>query len=247
MSHLEAQVNGLRLALRRRRLERQERAGFRRLGRELDGNRRDPVDSPELRLVLAEIGAARGEIEALVAEEGVTVEADRADLARVAFWAAPMVTCRGLCARVVLRHRRRSASRTLDLSYEALGRESARLRGGVTSIDVSRLPAWSGRAAEEAMGFGHALWQQLRSHLVPKAPAVAGLAVGWWIANTYTDSHLRSVLRTVGIGGGGTHVVSGSTYRAMSFWLPLLAAALCAYLGERLARSWGFKGVKGEG
>ena len=29
--------------------------------------------------------------------------------------------------------------------------------------------------------------------------------------------------------------MSGSTYRAMSFWLPLLAAALCAYLGERLA------------
>jgi hypothetical protein len=45
---------------------------------------------------------------------------------------------------------------------------------------------------------------------------------------------MRSILRTVGIGSGGTHVVSGSTYRAMSFWLPLLAAALCAYIGERL-------------
>jgi hypothetical protein len=60
------------------------------------------------------------------------------------------------------------------------------------------------------------------------------MAVGWWIANTYTDSRMRSILRTVGIGSGGTHVVSGSTYRAMSFWLPLLAAALCAYIGERL-------------
>ena len=29
--------------------------------------------------------------------------------------------------------------------------------------------------------------------------------------------------------------MSSSTYEAMSFWLPLLAAALCAYLGERLA------------
>jgi hypothetical protein len=32
----------------------------------------------------------------------------------------------------------------------------------------------------------------------------------------------------------------------MTFWLPLLAAALCAYLGERLARWGGLKGVKGE-
>ena len=46
--------------------------------------------------------------------------------------------------------------------------------------------------------------------------------------------HVRSVLRSVGIGSGGTHVVSGSTYKAMSFWLPLLAAAVCAYLGERI-------------
>jgi hypothetical protein len=58
--------------------------------------------------------------------------------------------------------------------------------------------------------------------------------VSWWIANTYTDSHVRSVLRSVGIGSGGTRVVSGSTYKAMGFWLPLLAAAVCAYLGERV-------------
>jgi hypothetical protein len=62
------------------------------------------------------------------------------------------------------------------------------------------------------------------------------MAVGWWIANTYTDSHVRSALRSVGIGSGGTHVVSGSTFKAMSFWLPLLAAAVCAYLGERIVR-----------
>ena len=80
-----------------------------------------------------------------------------------------------------------------------------------------------------------AVLAQLRSHFLPKAPALAGLAVGWWIARTYTDSHLHSVLRTLGIGKGGTRVVSSSTYEAMSFWLPLLAAALCAYLGERLA------------
>ena len=93
---------------------------------------------------------------------------------------------------------------------------------------------WADRAGGEVRGFILAVWGQLRSHLFPKAPALAGMAVGWWIANTYTDSRVRSVLRSVGIGSGGTHVVSGSTYRAMSFWLPLLTAALCAYAGERL-------------
>ncbi len=61
------------------------------------------------------------------------------------------------------------------------------------------------------------------------------MAAGWWVTNTYTDSHFRSALRSVGIGSGGTRVVSGETYRAMSFWLPILAAAVCAYLGDRLA------------
>jgi hypothetical protein len=42
---------------------------------------------------------------------------------------------------------------------------------------------------------GRSVLIQLRSHLLPTAPAIAGLAVGWWIANTYTDSHLRSVTR----------------------------------------------------
>ena len=79
-----------------------------------------------------------------------------------------------------------------------------------------------------------AVWGQLRSHLFPKAPALVGMAVGWWIANTYTDSRFRSALRSMGLASGGTHVVSGSTYRAMTFWLPLLSAALCAYIGERV-------------
>jgi len=34
----------------------------------------------------------------------------------------------------------------------------------------------------------------------------------------------------------GTHVVSGDTCRSMRFWLPFLAAAICAYLGNRIAR-----------
>jgi hypothetical protein len=135
----------------------------------------------------------------------------------------------------------------LERNHETLGRVWARLHGGAAASGGECSSAdWSGKAGAEAMAFGRAVWQQLRAHLVPKAPAVAGMLMGWWIANTYTDSHLRSALRSLGLGSGGTRVVSGSTYRAMSFWLPLLTAALCAYVGERLARSWGLKSVKSE-
>jgi hypothetical protein len=92
-----------------------------------------------------------------------------------------------------------------------------------------------GQAHSEGKHFGGAVWTQLRSQLIPKGPALAGMAMGWWITSTYTDSHARSILRSVGIGHGGTHVVSGSTYKVMQFGLPLLAAALCAYLGQRIA------------
>jgi hypothetical protein len=172
---------------------------------------------------------------------------------------------RGVCTRLVLRHRQSLERRALWPRFEALGdlamgsaesathagahsrlrRDVAAARGELADTTVKRerwmapfggraLPAWTATAGTEAVGFGRAVLRQLRSHLMPKAPALAGLAAGWWIANTYTDSHFRSVLRSVGIGSGGTRVVSSSTYDAMTFWLPLLAAALCAYVGERL-------------
>jgi hypothetical protein len=192
----------------------------------------------------------------------MSLEADRSDLGAVAAWVKPVVVLRGQCTRLVLRHRRWLERRALRPHFEALGklamgstelglepgplaREVAAVRAELAAATAERerwvapyggraLPAWTTRAGAEAVGFGRAVLTQLRLHLLPKAPAIAGLAVGWWIANTYTDSHLRSALRSLGIGSGGTRVVSSSTYEAMTFWLPLLAAALCAYLGERL-------------
>jgi hypothetical protein len=100
----------------------------------------------------------------------------------------------------------------------------------------SAYPAWVGVVVEEVVAFGRALVTQLRGQMIPRASALAGLAAGWWVTRTFTTSRPRSLLRSLGIGSGGTHVVSSDTYQSMRFWLPLLAAAICAYLGDRLAR-----------
>jgi hypothetical protein len=94
----------------------------------------------------------------------------------------------------------------------------------------------SSGVAKEGVAFAITFVKQLQTTLIPRAPALAGLVVGWWIARTYTDSRWRSLLHRVGIGDGGTRVVSSETLQAMSFWLPILAAAICAYAGDRIAR-----------
>lgn len=261
LARLHAQLHEVRLDLQGRRLRHQERSAHRRLGQEVARGR---VGGHEAfaRLV-GEITEGERRVAALVAEGQESLVADRADLLAVAAWVKPVVVLRGLCTRLVLRHRRWLESQALRRHFEALGkratelaergagpgslgREVALVRGQLAAVTAERerwgapyggraLPKWTGQADAEAGRFGRAFLAQLRSHLLPKAPAIAGLAVGWWIANTYTDSHLRSALRSLGIGSGGTRVVSSSTYEAMTFWLPLLAAALCAYLGERIA------------
>jgi hypothetical protein len=176
------------------------------------------------------IAARRGEadhLEVLADECRRSYAADRADSRSVDVWMLPVLSLRGVATRAVLRHRIARGHRQLRHRYEALGRnESAPLPDAEPS---------TGTLATEAARFGRVFWSQLRPAILPKAPALAGLAVGWWIANTYTDSRWKSLARSLGIGSGGTTVVSGEAYRAMRFWLPLLAAALCAYLGERVA------------
>jgi hypothetical protein len=256
-ARLHAQFHEVRLDLRGRQLRHRERLGLRRLGEEVAHG--EAGESEAFGRLVREVVEGERRAAALVAEGQASLDADRADLRAVAAWVKPAVVLRGLCTRLVLRHRRSLERRALQPRFEALGelatrsaepgslaREVAAARGRLAEIIAERerwvapyggraLPDWTTQAGAEAVGFGRAVLIQLRSHLLPKAPAIAGLTVGWWIANTYTDSHLRSALRSLGIGSGGTRVVSSSTYEAMTFWLPLLAAALCAYLGERLA------------
>jgi hypothetical protein len=265
LARFQAQFHEIRLDLRSRQLRRRERLTLRRLGAQVA--RTEVGAGAVLASLLAEIAEGERRVAALLAEDRASLEADRADLREVAAWMKPVVIGRGLCTRLVLRHRHSAERRAQYPRLEALGnlvtvsegvapgaalgREVVTLRERLTAVARERahwgapyggsaIPDWATHAARETAIFAGAVMAQLRSYLFPKAPAIAGLLVGWWIANTYTDSHLRSALRSIGIGSGGTRVVSSSTYEAMSFWLPLLAAALCAYVGERIGAFYGF-------
>jgi hypothetical protein len=270
LSRIHAALHEIRLDLRLAWLSRRERKALRCLGEAAVAT---PLSQEELlRRVAADIAADRARIEALGAESRAALDADRADLAAVASWVRPIVVLRGLSTRAVLRHRQRLVARGLQPRLETAGeivaaaegaaalptRELADIRAAAARARDERkrwvapygdtaFPAWSARARTEVAGLGRAIGTQLRSHFLPKAPALAGLAVGWWVANTYTDSHLRSALRSIGIGSGGTRVVSSSTYEAMSFWLPLLAAAVCAYAGSRISAFYAHRAVAVDG
>ena len=89
--------------------------------------------------------------------------------------------------------------------------------------------------AREAHRFSRYLFVEARVLLLPRIPALVGLLVGLWIAQTFTDSEFSATLHGWGIGSGPRHAVRGETLRAMNFVLPLLAAALSSYAGSRLA------------
>jgi hypothetical protein len=269
-ARLQAVFHQVRLDLLWNWLRRRERATLRRLGEAVASG--GPIDSPGMRRWKQEIDTGLGRIASLRRDSQRSHEDDRADLATVARWMVLVVILRGVCTRQVLRHAGVAARRELQPRYEALGelaagrsdapaslaRQVSDLRAELARVEAGRerwvapyggsaIPAGAIRAGVEVSSFARAVARQLRSHFFPKAPALVGLAVGWWVANTYTDSHLRSALRSIGIGSGGTRVISSSMYDAMSFWLPLLAAALCAYIGERIGAGYGLAGQQAEG
>jgi hypothetical protein len=228
-----------RFEIQVRRDARRERDGFARAG-ELLASSAEVGDGPH-RSLLAEARRIRLRLDQLAAGISASLLADRADSETVATWMRPVVFARGICARGVLRHQIARGRRELRPLYERLGGAATRGSGTSTAAHAASLagadgPAgWNGRLVVETKALGQAVGKQLYGQLFPRASALAGMAAGWWVANTYTDSHVKSAFRSLGIGHGGRHVVSGDTYRAMSFWLPIISAAACAYLGDRVA------------
>jgi hypothetical protein len=245
IDQIHAQLDAIRLGVHRQRLHHRERRALARLGRVTlgDGGSREG----RLATLAADAAKTRCYVDALEQERRTALAATRADLGAGPRWMAPVALVRGASAQVALRRRRAAAEQALKELHLTAGRlamtnasnpaarEVQAVRAQMAALQAKPLPAWADRARSEAKHLQGAIWSQLRAQLTPKAPALAGMAMGWWITSRYTDSHARSILRSIGIGHGGTHVVSGSTYKAMQFGLPLLAAAVCAYVGERIA------------
>jgi hypothetical protein len=256
---VRAILDELRLELRERRAVRSETAALTLLGRTV-ATAGDITDSDLLRSLTRVLQEQR-KLSAL--DQGIcdSLEADRIDYTGSPRWLRPVVVLRGLCARAILRDQIAQVRKALALPEAEIGKavvdmgwvldrypeqvkvvvharathravmeEKRRLLG---SFGGSVLPQWFPHLRREGAELGHSLWLQLKPNVLPRASALVGLTVGWWLANTYTDSHFRSVLHSLGIGSGGKRVVSGETYKAMMFWLPIFAAAVFAYLADR--------------
>lgn len=88
------------------------------------------------------------------------------------------------------------------------------------------------RLAKELGELFHYINQQIFNQ-IPGVSAIAGLLVGSWVASTFTTSPLRGFLASWGIIKGGSRVVSTTTYSLLSIVLPVLAAAITAYIVQK--------------
>jgi hypothetical protein len=192
-----------------------------------------------------EVAVIDEKIAAFTRTLAVSLARDRADYAAVAPWARPLVVLRGVLDRAVLRALRRRAAtgrreacvRLGEASLEsaqgalALAAREARKRAQDAAAQLKPLPL----AAREAQHLGRFLWKETRLQIFPRMPGLVGLLVGFWIAQTFTDSEFSATLHSWGIGRGPRRAVRGETLRAMNVVLPLLAAAVASYAGSRFA------------
>ncbi len=103
------------------------------------------------------------------------------------------------------------------------------------ALAAAAVPVIAGHAAREVTALARPFVDEVRTRALPRLPALAGLAAGWWIARTYTDSRFSATLHALGIGSGPRRVVSTERLHAMQFWLPVVAAAVCSYASGRIA------------
>ncbi len=91
--------------------------------------------------------------------------------------------------------------------------------------------------AKEFKEFAYHLNKQLFSQ-IPGVSAIVGLLVGSWVASTFTNSPIKGFLSQWGLMKGGTHVVSTTTYRFLSVFLPIIATTITAYMVQKAMKTY---------
>jgi hypothetical protein len=219
--HLRAQLDAYRLGVHQRDLRGREQDALARLGKTTLGE--GGVRVGRLATLATEAAAIRSRLEALSGERRSSGAASRVDLQR----------------------RRESLEQKLRELHLIAGRLVMAMPATDAGSEVLAVRAELANAASErdrlrAEGrrLGEDLLAGLRAWLTPRAPALTAMALGWWITSRYTESHIRTIMKSLGLSLSrrGTHLVSASTDTLLiEYGLPLLAAVLCAFLGNRLA------------
>jgi hypothetical protein len=222
--HLRAQLDAFRLGVHQRDLRRREQDALARLGKMTLGEGGTRVG--RLAALATEAAAARSRLDALSGERRASGAANRGALQR-----------RRESLEQKLRELHLIAGRlVMAMPATEAGTEVLAIRAELTNAASER-----DRLHAEGRRLGEELLAGARAWFTPRAPALTAMALGWWITSRYTESHIRTILKSLGLSPSrrGTHLVSASTDTLLiEYGLPLLAAVLCASLGNRLA-AWG--------
>jgi len=222
---LLAQLDAVRLGAHQRDLRRREQDALVRLGQTVVGD--GGARGGRLAVLATEAAGLRGRLDALAAERRTAPAARRAELQR---------RREGLEQKL---HELHLTAGRLAMAMPAVGGggevQAIREELANTASERERLHGETRRHLEE-------MWGRCHAWLAPRSPAIAGMALGWWIASRYTDAHLKEIMKSLGLSlkRGGSHLVSLPTDKLLiGHGLPLVAALVCAYLGHRVAR-WGY-------
>ncbi len=217
IEHLVTRFEAARLDRHQRDLRRREEAAIARLGEKTlaDGGGR----SGRLASLASEAAAARGRLQAIAAGPGASPSA-------------------------ASRQRTEALEQRLYQIHLTAGRLALAMPPTGAESEVLAIRAEIAEAASERdrlRGEGHRLiedtWAQIHSWVVPRWPALSAMVVGWLIAHSYAGSHTEAILATVGLSvrRRGAHLVSVPVDTALvHYGLPLVVAALCAYVAHRL-------------
>ena len=224
INHLRTQLDALRLGVHQRDLRRREQDALARLGKMTLGE--GGARGGRLAALATEAAAVRSRLEALSAERRSSGAAPRGDLQR---------------RRDSLEQKLRELHLTAGRLAMAMPATGAGSEVHVIREELANAASERDRLRAEGRRLGEELWARFRAWLAPRAPALTAMALGWWIASGYTESHIRTIMKSLGLSlkRSGPHLVSASTDTMLiEYGLPLLAAVLCAPLGNRLA-AWG--------
>jgi hypothetical protein len=227
--HLRAQLDALRLGVHQRDLRRREQDALARLGK----------------VTLAEGGARSGRLASLAGEAASIqkrldgLSAERRSAAGTAAMRADLQR-----RREPLEQKLREVCLTagrLAMAMPATGAAGGSEEVQTIRSELANTASEQARLRAEGRRLGEELVERLRAWATPRAPALVAMALGWWIASRYTESHIKTIMKSLGLSlkPSGAHLMSASADRMLiEYGLPLIVAVVCAKVGSRLW-AWG--------